>query len=47
MGGLGQEPFKALAERFPSLHLTVDERELEYQPTLGFRSLKSLPVSWN
>jgi cytochrome P450 len=43
----GQEAFKALAERFPSLHLTVDERELEYQPTLGFRSLKSLPVSWN
>ncbi|MEK7814785.1 MAG: cytochrome P450, partial [Chloroflexota bacterium] len=43
----GQEAFKALAERFPSLHLEVDEKELEYQPSITFRSLKSLPVSWN
>jgi len=43
----GQAAFKALAERFPSLHLTVEEKELEYQPTLGFRSLKALPVAWH
>jgi len=43
----GQEAFKALAERFPSLHLGVDKKELEYQPSITFRSLKSLPVSWN
>ena len=43
----GQEVFKALAERFPSLHLEGDERELEYQPSITFRSLKFLPVSWN
>jgi cytochrome P450 PksS len=43
----GQEAFKALSERFPSLRLAVDEKELEYQPSITFRSLKSLPVSWN
>jgi cytochrome P450 PksS len=43
----GQEVFKALAERFPSLRLEVDGKELEYQPSITFRSLKSLPVSWN
>jgi cytochrome P450 PksS len=43
----GQEAFKALSERFPSLRLEVDEKELEYQPSITFRSLKSLPVSWN
>ncbi len=42
----GQEAFKALAERFPSLHRDTNE-ELEYQPSITFRSLKSLPVSWN
>jgi cytochrome P450 len=41
----GQEAFKALAERFPSLHLETDE--LAYQPSITFRSLKSLPVAWN
>jgi cytochrome P450 len=41
----GQEAFKALAERFPSLQLATDE--LEYQPSITFRSLKSLPVTWN
>jgi len=40
----GQEVFKALAERFPSLH--VDSAELTYQPSITFRSLKSLPVAW-
>jgi cytochrome P450 len=41
----GQEAFKAMAERFPNLHLETDE--LEYQPSITFRSLKSLPVTWN
>ena len=40
----GQEVFKALAERFPNL-TTVTE-ELDYQPSITFRSLKSLPVTW-
>jgi hypothetical protein len=41
----GQEAFKALAERFPSLQLATEE--LAYQPSITFRSLKSLPVTWN
>jgi cytochrome P450 len=41
----GQEAFKALAERFPTLRLETDA--LEYQPSITFRSLKSLPVTWN
>jgi cytochrome P450 len=41
----GQEVFKALAERFPALHLETEE--LTYQPSITFRSLKSLPVAWN
>lgn len=41
----GQEVFKALAQRFPSLHLATDE--LQYQPSITFRSVKSLPVVWN
>jgi len=41
----GQEVFKALADRFPSLHLETEN--LEYQPSITFRSLKSLPVLWN
>jgi cytochrome P450 len=40
----GQEVFKALAERFPSLHVATEE--LAYQPSIAFRSLKSLPVAW-
>ena len=40
----GQEVFKALAERFPGLALETEE--LEYQPSVTFRSLKSLPVTW-
>ena len=41
----GQEVFKALAERFPSLY--VETEELTYQPSIAFRSLKSLPVAWD
>lgn len=41
----GQEAFRALAERFGSLHLETDE--IEYQPSLTFRSIKSMPVTWN
>ncbi len=41
----GQEAFRALAERFESLHLETED--LEYQPSITFRSLKSLPVTWN
>ena len=41
----GQEVFKALAERFPALRLETEE--LDYQPSITFRSLKFLPVTWN
>lgn len=41
----GQEVFKALAERFPRLH--AQTKDLEYQPSITFRSLKSLPVTWH
>jgi cytochrome P450 len=41
----GQEVFKALAERFPNLR--VQTGEVEYQPSITFRSLKSLPVTWH
>ena len=41
----GQEAFRALAERFPNMQLASDE--LEYQPSITFRSLKSLPMSLN
>jgi cytochrome P450 len=40
----GQEVFKALAERFPGLQLQSEE--LDYQPSITFRSLKALPVTW-
>jgi cytochrome P450 len=40
----GQEVFKALAERFPNLQL--ESEGLDYQPSITFRSLKSLPVTW-
>jgi cytochrome P450 len=39
----GQEVFKALAERFPRLQ--IETEDLEYQPSITFRSLKSLPVT--
>ncbi len=41
----GQEVFKALAERFPGLQVEADE--LDYQPSITFRSLKSLPITWH
>jgi hypothetical protein len=37
--------FKALAERFPGFQL--DSEALEYQPSITFRSLKSLPIYWH
>ncbi|MCH9039191.1 MAG: cytochrome P450 [Chloroflexi bacterium] len=40
----GQEAFKALAERFLRFNL---ESELDYHPSITFRSLKSVPVAWN
>lgn len=40
----GQEVFRALAERFPDLRLA--SATFEYQPSIQFRSLKSLPVSF-
>jgi cytochrome P450 len=41
----GQEVFKALAERFPGFQL--DNEALEYQPSITFRSLKTLPIHWH
>jgi pimeloyl-[acyl-carrier protein] synthase len=41
----GQEVFKALGERFPGFQL--DNEALEYQPSITFRSLKSLPIHWH
>lgn len=40
----GQEVFRALAERLPNLDLDIET--LEYQPSVQFRSLRSLPVRW-
>ena len=39
----GQEAFKALAERYNNIK--VETGEFEYQPSITFRSLKTLPVS--
>ena len=41
----GQEAFKTMVERFPRFHLQTDK--VEYQASLGFRSLMSLPVKWD
>ena len=41
----GQEAFRALAQRFDNLHIETDH--IEYQPSITFRSIKSLPVTWN
>lgn len=38
-----QEAFKALAERYDKIELETEE--FEYQPSITFRSLKTLPVS--
>ena len=40
----GQEAFAALAQRFDSLELDGDN--LEYAPSIAFRSLTSLPITW-
>lgn len=40
----GQEVFRALAERFERFDLAGGP--VEYQPSLQFRSVKSLPVRW-
>ena len=39
----GQEVFSALADRYPNMELKTTE--MEYQPSITFRSIKSLPVS--
>ncbi len=39
----GQEAFRALAERYDNIK--VETGEIEYQPSITFRSIKSLPVS--
>jgi len=41
----GQEVFRGLAERFSRFELATDR--IEYQPSLQFRSVKSLPVRWS
>ncbi len=41
----GQEAFMGLAQRFPGFHL--ESEDLEYQPTINLRSLKTLPVTWD
>lgn len=43
----GQEALKLLVERRPNLRLELPEEQLSYQPSITFRSLKTLPVSWN
>ena len=43
----GQEALRLLVERFPEINLTVPAQDLSYQPSITFRSLKSLPVTWN
>jgi pimeloyl-[acyl-carrier protein] synthase len=40
----GQEVFTAFAQRFPALSLAMDD--VAYQPSLAFRTLTALPVSW-
>ena len=39
----GQEVFSALAERYP--HLQLKTHDMEYQESITFRSIKSLPVT--
>ena len=41
----GQEVFRELAERYPNLQ--PKNNDMEYQPSITFRSVKSLPVSLN
>ena len=41
----GQEVFRELSERYPNLQLQTND--MEYQPSITFRSIKNLPVSLN
>ena len=41
----GQEAFSALAERYPNMELKT--HDMEYQESITFRSIKSMPVSLN
>lgn len=41
----GQEVFRELAERYPDMELVTDE--MEYQPSITFRSVKQMPVNTN
>lgn len=41
----GQEVFRAIVERLPNIALDTDR--VEYEPSIQFRSLKSLPVRWS
>ena len=41
----GQEAFRALAQRFD--HFNLVNEDLDYQPSITFRSIKSMPVTWN
>ena len=40
----GQEVFGGLARRFE--RFTLDTDELRYQPSIQFRSIESMPVTW-
>ena len=40
----GSEAFKALALRFPNLRL--ENEDVEYQPSISFRTIESMPVTW-
>jgi cytochrome P450 len=41
----GQEVLRAVAERMPGI--TLETEHLEYEPSIQFRSLRSLPVRWS
>ena len=41
----GQEVFRELSERYPNM--TLDTNEMEYQPSVTFRSVKNMPFSPN
>ena len=41
----GQEVFREVAERYPDMELVTDE--MEYQPSITFRSVKRMPVNTN
>ena len=41
----GQEVFRELAERYPKMELVTDE--MEYQPSITFRSVKGMPINTN